>query len=126
VTESRRILTAAQRMSLLRFRKKHRIHRRTVSLSDDQLDALARLPRPQLGYFYYEEEPGWRSAVKLPRLGIAVLAFGLTTPNQASKCGLAALPINCGLSRKAAPTRAGGNVGHHSGLGSKYRTLADR
>jgi hypothetical protein len=76
--------------------------------------------------FYYEEGPGRRSAVKLPPIGSAVLAFGLATPNQASKCGLTALPINCGLSRKAAPTHAGGNVGHHSGLGPKYRTLADR
>ena len=82
--------------------------------------------RQKLGYFYYEEEPGRRSAVKLPPLNIAVLAFGLATPNQASKCGLTALPINCGLSRKAAPTHAGGNVGRHSGLGPKYRTLADR
>jgi len=80
----------------------------------------------KLGYFYYEEGPGRRSAFKLPPIGSAVLAFGLATPNQASKCGLTALPINCGLSRKAAPTHAGGNVGHHSGLGSKYRTLADR
>jgi hypothetical protein len=33
-------LTSAQRASLFRFRQKNRIHRRTVSLSDDQLDAL--------------------------------------------------------------------------------------
>ena len=80
----------------------------------------------KLGYFYYEEGFGRRSAVKLPPIDSAVLAFGLATPNQASKCGLTALPINRGLSRKAAPTHAGGNVGHHSGLGSKYRTLTDR
>src|SRR5215468_12482344 len=80
----------------------------------------------QLAYVYFEEEPGRRSAVKLPPPGIAVLAFGLATLNQAPKCGLAALPINCGLGRKTGPTRAGGNVGHHSGFGPKYRTLSDR
>jgi hypothetical protein len=33
-------LTSAERASLFRFRKKHRIHRRTVGITDDQLDAL--------------------------------------------------------------------------------------
>jgi hypothetical protein len=37
---SRRILTSAQRMELSRWRRKRGIHRRTVSLTDDQLDAL--------------------------------------------------------------------------------------
>jgi hypothetical protein len=31
----------------------------------------------KLAYVYFKEEPGRRSAVKLPPLGIAVLAFGL-------------------------------------------------
>jgi hypothetical protein len=34
--------------------------------------------RAKLGYFCFEEEPGRRSAVKIPPVGIAVLAFGLS------------------------------------------------
>jgi hypothetical protein len=37
---SRRILTSAQRMELSRWRRKRGIHRRTVSVTDHQLDAL--------------------------------------------------------------------------------------
>jgi hypothetical protein len=37
---SRRILTSAQRMELSRWRRKRGIHRRTVSQTDYQLDAL--------------------------------------------------------------------------------------
>src|SRR5262249_34327376 len=76
--------------------------------------------------FISRMESGRRSAAKLPPLGIAVLVFGLATPNQASKCSLTALPINCGLSRKAAPAHAGGTAGHLSGLGPKYCPPADR
>jgi hypothetical protein len=50
---SRRILTSAQRMELSRWRRKRGIHRRTVSLNDDQLDALE-----ERGYL----DPGFRGA----------------------------------------------------------------
>jgi hypothetical protein len=50
---SRRILTSAQRMELSRWRRKRGIHRRTVSLNDDQLDALE-----ERGYL----DPGLRGA----------------------------------------------------------------
>ena len=36
----------------------------------------------KLAYVYFEDEPSRRSAVKLPPLGIAVLAFGLAISNR--------------------------------------------
>src|SRR5689334_8568390 len=55
-----------------------------------------------------------------------VVACGLAAPHQAPDHGLPALPIDCGLGGKAAPTRPSGNVGHDSGLGAEYRAFTDR